>query len=312
MHRRILSFITIFILIGSSVLNIDWSAGGTVSNTFAEGASEELREFPFGGGEALFNVSFPGTSRLVAASVNLTGLPTYSNYSLVQTTDAEFISAEEKSDVTVENGSVSLCQVGWSCTQNKTEDFQECSKENVTVQDGVSLLTQVGENTPDQYTVGLWHCNEGTGTQVSDASTINNGATFAGSPTWVDGRFGKAVALDGIGDRLRIQHIPQYEMTNLTVEAWIKTTAQNGWIISNGQMDNVAWELVLGNGKLSCRIATSEVAGTFPLITSTPINDGLWHHIAMTYDGSTYSLYIDGVVGQAAMWEAQSRITMSP
>ncbi|MCC8155665.1 MAG: LamG domain-containing protein [Tannerellaceae bacterium] len=77
-----------------------------------------------------------------------------------------------------------------------------------------------------------------------------------------------------------------------TLEAWVK--GENGWketevIIGGGEYSNLSYVdplvLVIKNGRV-----TSEKAG----IQSNTILDDKWHHIALSCDGKTIRLYVDG------------------
>src|SRR4029077_16637032 len=47
-------------------------------------------------------------------------------------------------------------------------------------------------------------CNEGTGTTAADASGNNHNATLTNGPTWVAGKDGQGINLDGTNDYLNI------------------------------------------------------------------------------------------------------------
>src|SRR5690606_1255854 len=86
-----------------------------------------------------------------------------------------------------------------------------------------------------------------------------------------------------------------------TIEAWIKTT-KNSEPGAGGQSVIVDWgsfptngarftlNLLWGNA-IRIEIAGGGISGT------TPLNDGLWHHVAVVYNptaATKYSLYVDG------------------
>ena len=78
-----------------------------------------------------------------------------------------------------------------------------------------------------------------------------------------------------------------------TVEAWIKTTTPSKEIVSWGQ--NAAgkkWLLRLdGSGKFRVEVASGYIVAT------TALNDGKWHHVAVSFGGgniNTAKLYVDG------------------
>lgn len=85
--------------------------------------------------------------------------------------------------------------------------------------------------------------------------------------------------------------------TRITVEAWFSTTG-NGTIIgaldkptSPSQRTQILY--VGTDGKLRGQFWTT--AGTAaPITTSGTVNDGQWHHVALTSDGTTQTLYLDG------------------
>ncbi|WP_339617195.1 LamG-like jellyroll fold domain-containing protein [uncultured Gilvimarinus sp.] len=88
--------------------------------------------------------------------------------------------------------------------------------------------------------------------------------------------------------------------TELSVEAWIKTTQSGSYFISkdgSGQNTGDASFRVI-SGKL----AWSGVVGTAIVTGSSDVDDGEWHHVVMSYDGSNYRLYVDGALdGSAAV-----------
>lgn len=79
-----------------------------------------------------------------------------------------------------------------------------------------------------------------------------------------------------------------------TVEAWIKTTQVNKEIVSWGALTNGAkFSFRLNNvGRLRLEVQSGNIVGT------RVINDGQWHHVALTFSGNSTNdvkFYIDGV-----------------
>lgn len=76
-----------------------------------------------------------------------------------------------------------------------------------------------------------------------------------------------------------------------TMEAWIKTTQTSiGNIISWGRRaNNQRNAMAVRGGRLGFIGESNDVNG------STIINDGQWHHVAITHDGTTVRFYVDGV-----------------
>lgn len=104
---------------------------------------------------------------------------------------------------------------------------------------------------------------------------------------------------DGTNDYISSSYTGIIGNADRTIEAWIRTTAnsipgQGGQkVIANwGTMStgtrftfNVLW----GNA-IRLEIGGSGISG------NTPVNDGNWHHVAVSYTGGLVSLYVDGIL----------------
>ena len=81
-----------------------------------------------------------------------------------------------------------------------------------------------------------------------------------------------------------------------TMEAWIKTTKNStGSIFEYGAVStNQRSGLLCVNNHLFFVGQNNDLEGT------VTINDGIWHHVAMTHNGTTTNLYVDGVLDVTA------------
>ena len=128
---------------------------------------------------------------------------------------------------------------------------------------------------------------------TASAYDICQGTTINFTPNEVS----TAIHFDGSNDYIQASHISALNVTNLTVEAWVKadstqtdyatiidkgsdTTSGNGWMLQfNGSNGNVRFWSPGGAA-----------------VSTTNINDKQWHHLAASYDGSNYKLYVDGTL----------------
>jgi hypothetical protein len=171
----------------------------------------------------------------------------------------------------------------------------------------------IHKNYTDWYNglVGYWKFDEGTGNVFTDSSGTGNNGTLINDPTWVDGKYGKALSFNGSNfatvpdsENLRIQ--------NFSLEAWIyldKRPYEYGAIFSimnkyfaGPEGDYTGWDLVFWyanstNDNLVVQIGRG--IGYLELVEYNSINDltlNQWHQVIATYDGHTATLYIDGIL----------------
>ena len=149
--------------------------------------------------------------------------------------------------------------------------------------------TYYQELASDEFTTGLWHMNETSGTTVTNSSTHTYNGTTVGT-TIVDGVFGKARSFNGTSDYIYVTENDIYDSKELSIEAWIYPT-----ILQTGNF--VAKE---GNEGYRIRFnSTGTITffdrGATNLITSSNVVKlNTWNHVAATADKSGLRVYING------------------
>lgn len=158
----------------------------------------------------------------------------------------------------------------------------------------------------------LFHMNDGVGsTSFADSSgnSANGSCSSSACPTYTSvGKLGGAFIFDGIDDSINLS-IPN-PTTAVTVAAWFKPLGvpKNSYHIIFGPW-NVEISVHATRGKIRTGIQTTAV--TRRVFESGPsVLDGKWHHLAMTYDGSTLIAYVDGV--QTGQTSVTGNLTYGP
>ena len=120
--------------------------------------------------------------------------------------------------------------------------------------------------------------------------------TFEGTPYYTLGRSGtNGLYVDGKSGYGIVQRNEGY---NLTISYWLKTPSTGGsaWASATGAVDgfNSTADSSFGTGMVSGKIAVA--IGKQVISSAALVNDGQWHHVAVTRNGTSGAviIYIDG------------------
>ena len=142
-----------------------------------------------------------------------------------------------------------------------------------------------------QRPVAHWTLDEKEGDMAHD-KIGENGASVFGDAAWMPtgGMFGGALFLDGVDDWAFTGPIRQLNSGPFSILAWVKGWAPGRVIISQAMASN--WLMADATGNLMTEIKCRG-RGDGPLLSETIITDGNWHRIALVWDGSHRTLYVD-------------------
>ena len=164
--------------------------------------------------------------------------------------------------------------------------------------------------------------NNGTNTSIDDASS-NVTITKVGTPTthsftpYHPG--GYSVYFDGTGDFLSIADSTDFTLgtSNFTAECWIYPTASPNQPLIFGQWSNpYAWGIQLSNNSSRYLRFILNISGYVDTVSSetiVPLNE--WSHLALVRNGSTFTLYFNGVssltvTNSGSITDASSALTI--
>jgi len=123
-----------------------------------------------------------------------------------------------------------------------------------------------------------------------------------------------ALVFDGVDDHVAMGVAPELGLTELTLEAWVRRdgrgvdagTGVGGIrlipIIAKGRGEsdgsNVDCNYAFGfyGDVLGADFEDMATGANHPVMGTTAVGWGEWHHVAVSYDGTTWRLYVDGAL----------------
>lgn len=150
-----------------------------------------------------------------------------------------------------------------------------------------------------------YHLNSSSGTVAIDSSPNNNNGTLTNmeDSDWVSGKLNNCLDFDGTYDYVNLSQIANFERDeDFSVECWVNTTTSLGYLLTKNSETGMksGWNLYIDGGFPRFYLGHSVSANNYIKVRSTEtVNDGNFHHIVATYDGSSdatgVSIYVDGV-----------------
>jgi glucose/arabinose dehydrogenase/fibronectin type 3 domain-containing protein len=139
--------------------------------------------------------------------------------------------------------------------------------------------------------------NENAGSSLTDSSGSGNTGTITGATWNTTGKFGNSLTFNGTTHVVTIPSSTSLNLTTaMTLEAWVYPTSSTAGWRAVIQRETDAYFLHAGYSGGALRPTAGGTFGTaldyFSSPTALPVNT--WSHLALTWNGTTMRLYVNG------------------
>jgi len=140
----------------------------------------------------------------------------------------------------------------------------------------------------------------GTGTTWSDLSGNGYDSTLINSPSYTTTNKGE-IDFDGSNDYGSFSSAAHDAISALsagTIETWIKldSVTNRRTIFGTGHSSNTSrWVLFRHHSSNGVQLSVNNEGSDQGGYTGTVLSTGTWYHLAVTYDGSSNAIYVNGV-----------------
>jgi len=146
--------------------------------------------------------------------------------------------------------------------------------------------------------IGIWLLDQNDDNLAIDSSGNGNDGQLVNGATWGEGKFDDALELNGAGAHVEFGVNDNLKPEFFTIVAWFNTRKLNGYghIFQSGKdWDDIAGVVfrVHQDGSFQAAVATG-AGNTASWCNGPTLSDDTWYHAALTFDGTSTILYIDG------------------
>lgn len=139
--------------------------------------------------------------------------------------------------------------------------------------------------------LGHWKLDDASGTTAADASGNGRNGTLTNGPSWTTGLLSGGLQFDGANDHVTVPGGGIRSLGTFTLAAWIQPYTHR--LSRIAAVPDVYGLALMANGKIGYALAPQ-----FGSVreSASSIEPNIWTHVALVYNGSSVTLYINGSV----------------
>jgi hypothetical protein len=162
-----------------------------------------------------------------------------------------------------------------------------------------------------QGLVGYWKFDDGNGTVAYDSSGYGNTGVFVSGPVWTSGKFDGGLRFDGIDDAVEIK-TDRLDPNAGSISLWAyPETFSSMPHYLFGHTGSFKWssriQLYISDPNGNLALGLGDVHFRHTGIEKLDLNR--WYHIALTWNGKAYEVYVNGVLKASGNYTGLSQLS---
>lgn len=166
----------------------------------------------------------------------------------------------------------------------------------------------------DNNLIAYWSFDEGSGSTIIDNSSNNHTVYTYGNPIWSTGVVGNCLEFSSSSHYAKTAVTFNYPTSQISISCWVKVNAlkQYNDIVLHRWLDKIGtWILFASSvGTYFGISSTGSSTGQHLSLSTATIDDGNFHHVVGTYDGTNVRIYIDSTCGSSGYWATPLSVTL--
>jgi hypothetical protein len=161
------------------------------------------------------------------------------------------------------------------------------------------ILNDDGGTPPPAGLVAAYGFEEPSGTTtVTDASGNGHTGTISGATRTTAGRNGNALSFDGVNDMVNVADSAALDITRMTVMAWVRPSTLAGYrtAVIKERSGGLAYALYAHSDTARPQGWINTGGNDILADGTAALSLNTWTHLAATYDGSSFRLYVNGAL----------------